>query len=154
MGRWRDPRVIGAWLLFLAAAGGVLWLGSGDFGAATTSRFLRPLIQFFLPNLTARELAALHVATRKLAHVVEYAVLAALAFRALRLSLDTLPGRLAAGAIALALAVASIDELRQASLAQRTGSPRDVLIDGLGALLAVALLVLLRRRRVAAEALS
>jgi VanZ family protein len=72
---------------------------------------------------------------RKGAHMTEYAVLAVLLWRALRNEL---------AALALAVAYAVTDELHQAFVRGRHGSPVDVVIDGIGA--AAGLILLLRAR--------
>lgn len=79
-------------------------------------------------------LAAAEVVLRKLAHVGEYLVLAALLVRALRRSgvAAALPL-----AIAAALAYAASDEWHQSFVPGRTATPRDVAIDGIGIALAV-----------------
>jgi VanZ family protein len=87
------------------------------------------------------------VGLRALIHLIEYGVLGLLADRALRT-----PGRgrmaaLAALAFALALclAVAASDESLQAFQPNRSGSPRDVLLNLLGSSLGVATSLLLGR---------
>lgn len=130
----------------IACIGLVLWAGSETFSATSTSRFLRPLLLFLFPDLTPREVWTAEVWIRKIAHAVEYAVLALLAFRALRVSFDTILARLAAGALLLVLAVATVDEFRQGFLKLRTGAPSDVVLDCLGALLAVGIAVVYLRR--------
>jgi VanZ family protein len=77
---------------------------------------------------------------RRSAHLVEYGVLALLAFRAWRLSLERDLLSLAVLALALVLAVASADETRQSLSSARTGSARDVVWDLSGAVLALGLL--------------
>lgn len=144
---WRSPRAILAWVLFLAGATFVLWMGSPDFSSPTTSRFIRPILEFFFPDLTPHQLVRAHFYVRKTAHLLEYAMLGLLAFRALRLSLDTLLGRIAAGALALTLLVAATDETRQALSSTRTGSAYDVALDLSGALLAIGLTLYALRRR-------
>jgi VanZ family protein len=144
---WKDSKMIVAWLLFAAGAVFVLWMGSPDFSAPMSSRYLRPILEFLFPGITPRQLVRAHFYVRKGAHLLEYAGLALLAFRALRLSLDTLPGRIAFGAIILTLLVAATDETRQAFTHTRTGSPADVALDTAGALLAVGLAVVVLRRR-------
>jgi VanZ family protein len=86
------------------------------------------------------------MAIRKLAHPGVYGVLAALAFRAALLS--GVSGLVGGGAVALAIAVgiAGLDELRQAQTLARTGAPTDVMLDAIGACAAVAALSILRRR--------
>jgi VanZ family protein len=140
--------VITAWLAVIACIGLVLWLGSEAFSASSTSRFLRPLLMFLFPDLNSAEIWRLQVWIRKIAHAAEYALLALLAFRALWLSFDTFLARLAAGALLLALAVATVDEVRQRFLDLRTGALTDVALDAAGALLAVGIaLFYLRRKR-------
>jgi VanZ family protein len=67
---------------------------------------------------------------RKLAHTAEYAILGGLLFRAVRN---------APAAVLLASAYAVTDEVHQAFVAGRHGSPLDWLIDTAGAVLGVAL---------------
>lgn len=81
--------------------------------------------------------------TRKGAHVFEYAVLAALAYQALRDSSN--PWRSAGLALALVVSVAVADEAHQAVSAARTGSAIDVSIDVAGGATALLLLVGIRR---------
>jgi VanZ family protein len=76
-------------------------------------------------------LEVVNFAVRKLAHFVEYAILAALTWRADRRVLV---------ALGVALAVAVVDETQQAFTMFRTGSPFDVLLDCAGAATALAFL--------------
>lgn len=79
-----------------------------------------------------------HIA-RKLVHAFEYGLLCFLWWRALR---TVLPFRRAiAGAVLVTVVYAVTDELHQTTVAGRNGSPVDVLIDSLGAMLAAALLM-------------
>jgi len=82
----------------------------------------------------------IHFIIRKTAHVIEYAVLAGLWWRALG-------GGWAA--LGLALLTASLDELRQSFTPGRTGSLYDVCLD-CAAAGAALLLMAVRRRRAAA----
>jgi VanZ family protein len=139
--------VIVAWIAVIACIGLVLWAGSETFSNTSTSRFLRPLLTFLFPDLTNRELWMAQAWIRKIAHAVEYGVLALLAFRALWLSFDTLLSRIAAGALLLVLVVATVDEYRQGLSKLRTGAPSDVALDCLGAVLAVGIAVAYLRRK-------
>lgn len=65
---------------------------------------------------------------RKLAHTAEYAILGALIYRA---------SRMAVGSVALASAYAVTDELHQAFVRGRHGSPLDWLIDTAGVVVGV-----------------
>lgn len=125
----------------------ILGLGGAEFGAGQTSRYLLPLLRWLFPDLTVRSYYELAMGIRKSAHVVEYALLGALAFRALWLSLTrTNPfARAALLALGLAASVALADELRQSTLESRTGSPWDVALDVSAALAAIALALLWKR---------
>ena len=86
----------------------------------------------------------LWVASRKLGHFAEYALLLTLWWRALR---TRLAARAAVGvAFALTVAYAGTDELHQRSVDGRIGTPRDVLIDAAGAGAAAALILRVRGR--------
>ena len=61
----------------------VLFLGSAYFAAHETGRYVLPFLKFLMPGVPASELQAVHMVLRKLAHVLEYAVLALLWYRAL-----------------------------------------------------------------------
>ena len=80
---------------------------------------------------------------RKAAHFTEYALLAALWWRALRTRMADSAALAAAFAIAVGYSIT--DEIHQTFVDGRTGSPVDVLIDTAGAATAVALAA--RRRR-------
>jgi VanZ family protein len=73
---------------------------------------------------------------RKLAHTAEYAILGALVFRA---------SRSAPAAVLLASAYAATDEVHQAFVRGRHGSPLDWLIDTVGVALGVAMAYRLSR---------
>ena len=129
-----------AWGAVALWSGVILALSTDSFSADETSRIIGPLLDFFFPGLDAATKALVHAAVRKCAHAFEYAVLAILAERALRLGAPRRALRAALLAIGLAAAVASVDEAGQATRASRTGSPRDVALDvaGAGAGLALA----------------
>jgi VanZ family protein len=75
---------------------------------------------------------------RKLAHAAEYAVLAALVWRALRNEL---------AALVVTLGYAATDELHQTFVRGRHGSPVDVAIDGIGAAIGLVLVLHVRGTR-------
>ncbi|HEY7208282.1 MAG TPA: VanZ family protein [Gaiellaceae bacterium] len=74
---------------------------------------------------------------RKGAHMTEYAILGVLLWRALGSEL---------AALGVAVAYAVTDEVHQAFVRGRHGSPVDVAIDGVGAALGLVVLLLLLRR--------
>ncbi len=75
---------------------------------------------------------------RKTGHVSEYAVLAALLFRAFRAT-RPLDGRIRLWAWLAAVAYAASDEWHQSFTPSRTATPKDVAWDAAGALLGVGL---------------
>lgn len=134
---WTGP-VARAWLAVAAWIALVLWLGSGGFGAGTTSRILIPLLRWLLPGVDGVQIWNLALTIRKLAHPTVYGVLGLLAFRAGRLGWPGAGWRAALLACGLTLLVSSVDESRQAFEPTRTGSPWDVALDTAGAVAAVA----------------
>jgi VanZ family protein len=134
-----------AWLAVAACSALILVFSGDDFSAGATSKILRPLLRWLFPQLDAAAIHELHMAVRKTAHVVEYALLGLLAFRALRLSPASPLARAVALGLGLVLAVAAADELRQAALDTRTGSIADVGLDLAGGALGVGLLLAAQR---------
>ena len=121
-----------AWMVVIAVL-------SGDrLAASETGSRLLPLLAFLVPGAGPPVLHGLHGLLRKLGHLVEYGILAALWLRALS------PGRSAPraawGAIGLAAGYAVLDEARQSLAPERSASVLDVAVDAAGALLAVACL--------------
>lgn len=109
------------------------WVGSEQTGG-----WVLPLLGRLAPGAGPETLHGLHAALRKLGHLTEYGVLAALWWRALRPAPPR--GGAAPWALALAVAYAALDEARQGLAGNRTASVADVLLDALGALGAVAAL--------------
>jgi hypothetical protein len=64
------------WLCF------IFWMSTGSFSSENTFSAVRAILQFLLPNLSAREAILIHAMTRKAAHVFEYFILGLLLFRA------------------------------------------------------------------------
>ena len=140
-----SSKALRAWLLVLLCVA-LIWTLSGEsYSAASTSRYLTPFLRWLYPEISWRAILRVHLFVRKSAHLTEYAVLAVLVFRALRLSLDVSTPRLIGLALALVVAVAAVDELRQSVLAARTGSLVDVAINFTGGALGVGLIVAFHR---------
>ena len=134
-----------AWLAVAACIAVILGFSGDEFSAQSTSRILGPLLRWLFPEIRHATLHAIHLWVRKGAHVTEYAVLGLLAFRALRLSLAISLPRTALLGLAVVLAVAATDELRQSLLASRTGSIIDVGFDLAGGALGVCLVIAAHR---------
>lgn len=131
---------------FFAYAPLVLWaaliliLGSSAGASAQTSRFIRPLIEFFFPDAPPATFLLVHGFIRKSAHFIEYAVLAFLAARAFSgFSSGSLRKHWIGFSAAGVVGVACLDELNQSFLSSRTGSGWDVLLDLAGGLSGILL---------------
>ena len=131
----------------------LLWMAfiffmSTDVGSAThTSRILGPLLRWLRPDITREQLEWAQFLVRKVGHLTEYAVLAALLRRAIQslpASTATWPGKIAGLAWVGAVAYAVSDEFHQSFVSTRTASVGDVLIDAIGAGLGLALVFLWR----------
>lgn len=119
--------------------GVILSLSGDSWSADETGSVIEPLFRWLLPWATPAQLGALHALIRKLAHPVEYAVLAALWCRAL--GREGQPARRAAWiALAVSGVWALVDEGRQATGTSRTASAIDVALDTAGAVVALTLL--------------
>jgi VanZ family protein len=129
-----------AWMIFI-------FIGSTDLlSAEHTSRFIGPFLRWFAPGISEATVAAVQLVVRKCAHLTEYAILAALLFRAFRQRQPRV-GRALATSFLVAAAYAALDEFHQSYVASRTGSPWDVMIDCAGALAGVLIYWRLIRNR-------
>ena len=129
----------------------VLWLGfisfasSGSLSADNTSRIIGPLVLWLFPGTSPETLLTIHIATRKLAHFTEYAILGLLAARAFRGSpRPGLRNRWFLAALALIVVYSLLDEYHQSFVPSRTASVSDSFIDMTGGL--AALIVTWRRQ--------
>lgn len=115
---------------------GLIAFFSGSlFAADRTASWMLPALAHILPGTGPATLDAIHTVVRKLGHVAEYGVLAALWWRAL--IPGRAPARAALGALLLSAGYAVIDEARQGLATARSSSAVDVGIDVLGAWLGV-----------------
>ena len=102
-------------------------LSTSVFSAANTSRYIEPLVRWFLPSATAATVALIHGLIRKAAHFTNYAVLFWLLIR------GPMAGRPYA-ALGLCVAYAFLDEGHQIFVLGRTAALYDVALDSSGAL--------------------
>jgi VanZ family protein len=129
---------------------GVIFAGSTEiFSAEQTSRYLVPFLRWLNPQISPDRINAIHSALRKLGHLIEYAIMAALFWRALRdgTNLGTKMSLLFIAVWFVCLIIAATDEFHQSFVASRTASPHDVLIDVCGALIGILLCLMFSRRR-------
>jgi VanZ family protein len=131
-----------AWMVLIFA-------GSSDvLSAEHTSRFLVPFLRWLDPHISFATIASVHVVLRKLGHFTEYAILAALLWRALRGTLRSTSRITLAAIIFTASALfAASDEFHQSFVATRTGSENDVVIDICGVMVAIAICWMIESRK-------
>lgn len=125
----------------------VILVVSGDLGASrNTTGLLSWLLSLFIV-LSPATLDLVHGWLRKAAHVLTYSLLFLFWCRALLYSFQgRRPLSLSLG-LGLCLAVALLDEGRQALMASRTGSLADVALDLAGPALLVVVMVITGRPR-------
>ncbi len=133
-----------AWMVLIVA-------GSTDaLSAEHTSRFLVPFLRWLDPQISAATIATMHFLLRKVGHLTEYGILAALLWRALSGTFTSKKGSsVAAIALGTAALFAASDEFHQSFIPTRTAAPEDVLIDIFGAILGIALCFFFAQRNVA-----
>ena len=131
----------------------IFFLSTDQFSASHTSRIIEPLLRWlFRGRLTAAEVERIHFFIRKLAHLTEYAVLAALTWNAISQTVRPFADGERAMAeprvFTLALLVATLyaagDEFHQSFVPSRTSSIYDVMIDAAGASAGLAILLAAR----------
>lgn len=123
----------------------LIFVGSTDLLAAQhTSRFLGPLLKWLFPGITDLAVGNVQLFVRKCGHATEYALLTLLVWRGLNAAQLGLsrpwPAGRAWGSWAIATFYAMTDEWHQSFVPSREGQVTDVLIDSLGAVLAIGLL--------------
>lgn len=135
----------------------ILWLiviaieSSALLSASNTSRILYPLLHFLF-RMDWEHFHVWHFYIRKGGHVVGYAILSILLFRAWRATLPAMSDvvwapKWAAFAIFGTALVASLDEWHQSFIPSRTGRWQDVVLDASAGLLAQILIYFYWTRR-------
>src|SRR3954468_12902784 len=88
------------WMVFI-------FIGSTDLlSAEHTSRFIGPFLRWFAPNVSDVTIGSVQLVVRKCGHLTEYAILAALLYRALHRYRDRVFGL----AFIIAALYAALDE--------------------------------------------
>ena len=126
------------WMTFISFA------STGNFSAGNTSRIIGPLVLWLFPDTSPDTMLVIHAVTRKIAHLLEYALLGILAARAFRGSpREGLRARWFLVSLVLIVVYSLLDEYHQSFVPSRTGTVYDSLIDTTGGL--AALIVVWRR---------
>lgn len=109
-----------------------------------SSTLVEPLLHWLFPRMPLEQVQLIHHLLRKCAHMMEYALLVWLLWRAVRLSRPYPPRPWnwteAALALGMVLLYSSTDELHQCFIPGRTGQVSDVAVDVAGAALGLAML--------------
>lgn len=109
-------RLVKLWLPVVVWAAVILSASNDSFSAGHSESWFSWLFGREVPY-------DLNIALRKLGHILAYGILGALAWRA---------DRRFTTALLITILVASTDEYRQSLTLSRTGTPWDVLLDGVG----------------------
>lgn len=143
---WRGRFIRYAPLLLWIA---VIFAASSTIGASdNTSRFIRPFLEWLLPNSSPDSITVIHGYIRKLAHFTEYAFLAFFAFRAFANSRIRVARTFwYVWTFLTVVGVAGFDEFNQSRNPARTGSIYDVMIDCAGAAAMILAVAVFRRLR-------
>ncbi|MGD1044051.1 MAG: VanZ family protein [Bacteroidota bacterium] len=135
------------WFPVFLWIGFIFWMSTGMFSAQNTYLFFEPILHFFVPSISPKEIAVLHMILRKLAHVTEYFISGILLFRAFKNgSNERQEWRWAFYSLIVVAIIAATDELHQSFVSTRTSSLVDVGIDTMGGFLAQCVSVLKYQR--------
>ena len=116
----------------------LIWAASSEIGSADHSAGpFGWLVSILFPWATPPQVDVAHGVVRKLGHMIEYAILAALWVRTLHAGQRRSFTSSARIALAISVAWAITDELHQSFVPSRTASALDVMFDSAGATLAL-----------------
>jgi len=123
----------------------LIFIGSADSASVNrSSRILGPIVRWIFPNMSEEGVDTCVLIARKCAHLTEYGFCAILVWRVLRKNTrhERRPWnwREARWAWLIVFACACMDEIHQSFVPGRGASVHDVLLDMLGATLALLLL--------------
>jgi VanZ family protein len=130
-------RILVYWLPVVLWSAVILHLGTSDVFSAERTRYT---IREVVGTPPPQRLRLINFTVRKFAHLVEYSILAALAFRAVRAQRSGFSARSAAGALLVVFAVASTDELLQGFVVSRSAQLSDVALDCMAGVLTLILI--------------
>ncbi|MCL6481072.1 MAG: VanZ family protein [Firmicutes bacterium] len=128
------------WIPAIAWAALIWTSSSHNFAAESTGPLLLPLLRWLLPGASPATLEQLHWFLRKTGHVVEYFVFALLVARGVRGSVSGGQKPWEGYTLAIVFLYAALDEWHQSFVPTRTASVTDVALDGIGGVVALALM--------------
>jgi VanZ family protein len=141
-------KIIKYWLPVLFMIGAMYYASTDIFSGENTRNLIERIVLWLRPHTSERALLKINYIVRKMAHFTEYAMLAALLFRAFRAdSLAYWRLRWAVYSFAVAASWALLDEFHQRFTRTRGGSIYDSLLDSSGALFMLIVIALFNLRR-------
>jgi VanZ family protein len=142
-------RIIRYWLPVLIMIGAMYYASTDIFSGENTRSVIEKLILWLRPHTSERGLMKINYIVRKAAHFIEYALLAALLFRAFRAdSFIRWRIRWAIYSLLIIICWALLDEYHQSFTRTRGGSIRDSMLDCSGALFMLTIIGLFNRQRI------
>ena len=129
------------WLPPIVWMGVIFYLSTDEFSSQNTGSWLETILDYFRISLTTETLNSIHFVIRKAAHLAGYGILTLLFYRAVRSGRSPRWNfRTAVMGFVLATAYAIFDEVHQSFTQQRTASTLDVMVDGIGGIIALVVL--------------
>jgi VanZ family protein len=113
---------------------------------SSTSQIIVPLLRWLFPNADPVTIDSLHILVRKSVHFLEYALLAFLLFRAFRGKDKGWHMKWILYAGIITIGYSSLDEFFQTLIPSRTGELSDWIIDVAGAVFALCIITILKKR--------
>jgi VanZ family protein len=125
------------WIPVIMMMAWIYWMSTDTLSSRSTMHIIEPILRFFAPSLSRKEILVIHGMIRKAAHVIVYLILGILLFRAFRAgSHERRLWRWAFSSLAVVVLYAITDEFHQSFIPTRTATLADVGIDVLGGILA------------------
>ena len=142
-------KILKYWLPVGLMIGAMYYASTDVFSGENTRNVVERLVLWLRPHTSEHALSKVNYFVRKMAHFTEYAVLAALLYRAFRAD-SRLRWRLQWALYSFGVVVgwALLDELHQTFTRTRGGSIYDSLLDASGALFMLLMIALFTRNRV------
>lgn len=141
-------KIVKYWLPVLVMIGAMYYASTDMFSGENTRGVIEKLVLWLRPHTSERALLKINYFVRKAAHFIEYAILAALLFRAFRAdSFQRWQLRWALYSFLTIVCWALLDEYHQSFTRTRGGSVRDSLLDCSGALFMLIVIALFNRRK-------
>jgi VanZ family protein len=148
-------KIVKYWLPVGLMIGAMYYASTDVFSGENTRNIVERLVLWLRPHTSEHALLKVNYLVRKMAHFTEYAVLAALLYRAFRAdSLLRWRLRWALYSFGVIVCWALLDELHQTFTRTRGGSIYDSMLDSSGALFMLLMIALFNRKHVRPAKLS